>query len=604
MELEIAQQHTYFLVAVKRLFTYLFAAAISILCSLIVLNLWDIKLLYTPFVYTGDELFYTMTIQSVLDTGWYLTNPMIGAPGIHTLVDFPTPEGCNYLILKFISLFTSNSVLITNLFYLLTFPLITLSSFFVMNRLGLRTPFALTASILFAFLPYHFIRGTNHLFLSAYYTTPLAIWLCILIYKDQLWDQADHPPLTRRKKTLLFISYLLACILIGSTGVYYAYFGCFFLGVAGLITTIRTHKKHPIFHAFALISLITLTVIGNILPTLINHHQQGPNPKASHRSIGETEHYGLKISQLLLPVDQDRIKPLAKIKKKYNHYNAWNENTTATLGLVASLGFLILIAQLFNPKKERETSLGLSHLNLSALLIATIGGFSSIISLLLLKEIRCYNRISIYIAFFSITALFLALQRQFHTKKATMWSVCILLLTFGIYNQTSPNFSLTQTFAARNRALTKDRLFFNHIDQLMPPRSRIFQLPYISFPEGNHPLIGNYDHFRAALHAPHLKWSFGAIKGREIDLWQKTVSSASIPDMLEELIAQGFTGLYIDRKGYKDHGAKIESELLEMLKAPPFENNDASFWDLRKALPALFSDLDRALKPLQDCQSV
>jgi len=110
----------------------------------------------------------------------------------------------------------------------------------------------------------------------------------------------------------------------------------------------------------------------------------------------------------------------------------------------------------------------------------------------------------------------------------------------------------------------------------------IFQLPYIPFPES--PMVWEiqpYDHFRAPLCSDNLRWSFGAIRGRATDKWQKATASCSADQMVDELVSRGFNGIYLNRLGYQDRGAEIEAQLSELLQVAPIAKADISFWDLR-----------------------
>lgn len=557
---------------------YLLASFISILASFVILGLSNLKWLSVPFEYCGDALFYAMTIKSTIVSGWYLSNGFIGAPDGYSLADFPMPDGFHFLIIKFLSLFSTDWALVYNLFFLLTFPLSTLTALFVLRRFGLSYPLALTGSLLFSLLPYHFLRGEGNLFLSAYFMVPLAIWLATLIYEDKL-----------SKKRSSWALYIAICLLLGSTGIYYAFFGCFFLLLAGLITSYGKGKLSPLKYALVFIFFISSAVVINIAPCLIYQKQNGPNLQVARRHPVETEVYGLKIAQLLLPVDKDRIKSFAKIKRKYNHSPLINENNTATLGIVGSLGLLFLLARIFRQKKLDSDLLldGLSHFSLCGILLATIGGFSTLFSFFITPSIRAYNRISIYLAFFALAAFFLVLQKWLQNSfrkdnQKIYWSCAIFLLAFGLYNQTSSSFTLSKKIRSNREAYKQDALFFQYIDTHLPKQSMIFQLPYIPFPEnGPQNDMNDYDHFKAFLHSEHQRWSFGAIKGRAIDFWQKKVSSSSVPEMLDELISKGFTGLYLNRQGYKDHGLAIEKELAQILDIMPHTRPNASFWDLR-----------------------
>ena len=65
-----------------------------------------------------------------------------------------------------------------------TFPLAALTAFLVLRRLGVGPPGAFAASVLFALLPYHFLRGEDHLFLAAYWAVPLGCFLVLSVLAD------------------------------------------------------------------------------------------------------------------------------------------------------------------------------------------------------------------------------------------------------------------------------------------------------------------------------------------------------------------------------------------------------------------------------------
>ena len=113
----------------------------------------------------------------------------------------------------------------------------------------------------------------------------------------------------------------------------------------------------------------------------------------------------------------------------------------------------------------------------------------------------------------------------------------------------------------------------------------IFQLPYVPFPE--HPPIfkmNDYSHFKAYLHSKDLRWSYGAMKGRPGDAWQRLVSSMPVEDMLRTLSQTGFAGLYIDSYGYQDNGAKLIADIKQILGAEPLVSDDKRlyFFDMTK----------------------
>lgn len=125
-----------------------------------------------------------------------------------------------------------------NVFFLLTFPLAALTAFLVMRRLGISAGAALVCASLYALLPYHFLRGETHLFLSAYYSVPLAAYLILAVLSGE-------PLFARRGGTRAWLlalasrrtlTTLTICVVVASASgsFYYAGFAVLLLGAAAL----------------------------------------------------------------------------------------------------------------------------------------------------------------------------------------------------------------------------------------------------------------------------------------------------------------------------------------------------------------------------------
>src|SRR5262245_46658958 len=132
----------------------------TFLCLIIVVKYFRLGHgdLVTPLKYRGDSLLHMGWIKNIVDTGWYLHNDRSGAPGGQDVRGFPGADTLHHLICKGLACFTDEVGLIFNLFYLLTFPLVTISTLFVLRRLGVSGAVALVVSLLYAFLPFHYYR--------------------------------------------------------------------------------------------------------------------------------------------------------------------------------------------------------------------------------------------------------------------------------------------------------------------------------------------------------------------------------------------------------------------------------------------------------------
>jgi hypothetical protein len=163
---------------------YLICIIVCILTLVWVMKLWRMDL-NIPLGYGGDSLFYSMCIKGVADNGWFLSNNYIGAPYGMNLYDFPMSDNLHFVIIKFLLFIVPNWVTTLNIYYLITFPLTALTTMIVLRQFKISYPIAILGSILYTFLPYHFMRGISHLFLAAYHRF-LSKWICSIFSRHTI----------------------------------------------------------------------------------------------------------------------------------------------------------------------------------------------------------------------------------------------------------------------------------------------------------------------------------------------------------------------------------------------------------------------------------
>jgi len=590
----------------------IFAHLIAIASCLIILT-WIMKLwcadLKIPFCYVGDAMLFNALAKGIIDNGWCLHNPYLGMPIGHDMYDFPLSQPIDFMLIRLISIFAHDYAMTVNLYFLITFPLTTLTTMLVFRHFKVSFAASILGSLLFSFMPYHFLRGVAHLNLSAYYMIPpmvmVILWVFVepsLLFRDK---DIDKNRLLNKK----FAISALICLLMSFTFIYYPFFSCFLLLIAGMSSCISHRNKYPLLNSFILISIILVGVLANMSPTLIYQHENGKNLQVLDRIPAESEIFGLKIIQLIKPVDGHRIASLAKLSDSYSRTAPLvNENNMASLGLIGSIGFLILISWAFYRISDKlkynihDILDYLCVLNLSSVLLATIGGLGTIFAYMIFPKIRCYNRISIFIAFFSLFAIVLILSvfalRFERSKKSIIVSSIIMciVLPVGIIDQTTVLFM--PPYDSLKEEYMSDKFFVNSIEAIMPNNAMIFQLPYVPFPE--YPPINNmieFSHLRGYLHSNNLRWSYGAMKGRSGDDWQRAVAGMSMENMLKTLSQTGFQGIYIDCYGFEDGGANMISALKQNLKVEPLisDNGRLYFFDMtefNKKIRASYSEID------------
>jgi phosphoglycerol transferase len=523
-----------------------------------------------------DYLMSATIVKGVMQHGWYTTNPMVGAPQGLDFHDFPMAEGLHFVFYQIAGMLRVPVVVAMNLHYILGYVLIALTSLYVF--LALRLPLApsIAAALLFAFMPHHWMPAQSHLMLSSYYMIPLTVLVILWLAQGEELVQGSR---FRYRLTRRGVAAAIICALTGSGGLYYAVFGLAFLAI---MTIFRLARNPSLSQALS--GLMPLTFIGaflllNMSPSILYWMHHGVNRVVARRMPVEADIYGLKMAQLLLPVVNHRIPLLAHWKSSYltmwNRYIP-NNDLTATLGVVASFGFLALVAWLVFGKSDDAENGGLlthlSILNISALLIATIGGFGSLFAFVVSPQIRVYSRISIYIAFFSLCAVLILIRRL--PSKAFRFLAAVVMFA-GLWDITPATLAPTPAFLA---GILSDREFIHSIEAAVPRGSMIYQLPYHPFPEhGFTNKMQDYDPFRGYIYSDDLRWSYGAMEGRPADDWQKRVASLPVQEMLDTIAAAGFKGVYVDTMGYADKAENLTGRFRGLLGVIPVRSADQRF---------------------------
>lgn len=528
-----------------------------------------------PLIYNGGDEMGVFYYAKIIDkNGLSLVNPLAGGLSGGDMFDYPYSDKLSFLLVKLIGAFTDNSYLIINLFYFLCFYLIAAIAAAVSRKMGASRVNALMVGTLFAFSPYIQMRYT-HMWLVPYFMIPVACLLSMNIIKGSLPDETDPAKYERRLWNNIAMAFLCAF-----TGMYYAYFSCALFAAAMVIRIINTKGKSIRKELYPL-GYIASTVIGvtiNVMPNLLYWRMFGTNPysELSGRNRGDVESYALKLVQMILPRPGHRLPLFSRIIEGYNrNYPLVTENMTAAIGIVATAGLLISLLLLFTDRNKYKE---ISYLNLSIFIIATIGGIGSIISVAIVIPMRCYNRMSLIIMFLSLMMIGLLLDRlrdYINYVPVTIVTLCILAI--GLFDQTADYYPYDYT------AFSNTQSFFQQIENETDNKDMIFTLPYDSWPTAG--IVGSYDQFIGYMETEDLRWSYGAMQGREEALWQKFISKCDIPEMIERLKYAGYKAIYLNKALYESkYGEERTDEVINAISETagknPLKSSDENryFW--------------------------
>jgi phosphoglycerol transferase len=261
--------------------------------------------------------------------------------------------------------------------------------------------------------------------------------------------------------------------------------------------------------------------------------------------------------------------------------------------MVATVGFFGLIAALIFPgaagpnddaRRRRDLIRAVALLVVALLLLATVGGFGSIFSLLVSSRIRAYNRASAMIAFFALTAVALwgdRITRALSSRwRAGFW---IAVLLIGVIDQ-QPVFR-NMTGNATEVAAEFDRVsaFVSRFESQFADGAMVYQLPGRPYPVDTGVLqLSAYAQFRPYLTSHRLRWSYPVQNFAQL-VWERATEQIDEAELPRYLAREGFSAILISRAGYADRGQHLEQVFQELGAGATFlaSNDDYIALDLR-----------------------
>ena len=545
-------------------------------------------------------IFKLIIEESLFSTVVPSTN-RLSAPFGFSLNDFPVPHFSNLLYIKFLGLFSDDPIRVFNIYYLTTFFLNALGMFWVLRKFRIHVFLSTAISLIFAFLPFHEQR-LGHILYTGYFFIPIWIYFLLQLYKKKplFFSRIDISGYkfdwSRRNKLLISI------LLLSSTwNFYYTFFLAALIGLTLLSNLILRKSKYHLISTLIFFAISVGPVVINMIPFQVHNIENGRNYLVGHRAPIESELFALKLSALLYPDKGHRLSQFSEFRESYDEsletiYKLIPPYSGAYLGIAGIAGLLISVsAVLIGFKRNNSIIRTISQFNLYLFLLGTLGGIGSIIAYLGIPEIRAYNRVSIFIASASLVVLAIFINeksRKMHINNFYLMLFSIFLSFLAILDTVTPSSNLRIDQKSKKEFISDQKFILNIEKQFLNTSQEvsIAQLPFIPYPEnGPYENMKDYEQFHGYIHSRKIRWSYGVIKGREGDTWWKSFSDKSYQNQIKTLQDAGFSGLLINRNGYKDNGREIEAFISEFLNVKPLISNNEklSFFKLNPKLKNL-----------------
>jgi len=158
---------------------------------------------------------------------------------------------------------------------------------------------------------------------------------------------------------------------VGFNYTYYAFFSCFLFVVATLIAYSRQWNRRELAQGLSAVALVCLATAINLMPSWYAWRTLGKPTVIPVKHAVEADQYGLKIRNLVSPIFDHTFPLLARwsARERAEPFVDEAEPQRSRLGLVATGGFVILLAALVTSSTDRLVSDGT--------LLATAGGWYS-----------------------------------------------------------------------------------------------------------------------------------------------------------------------------------------------------------------------------------
>jgi phosphoglycerol transferase len=569
--------------SLRRGLPYFATGLLTLTAFALVTRLWNASLL-VPFNYAdyGDALGSPRILKTMLDGGWVYWNPLLAYPFGQNSSDVPQLAVWHLIVQRMVlPLCGNNPFLALNLFYIALPIANALAALFVLRRLGVAALAAVACAVLYGNLYAVYWRGESHLYYAALYVVPFACYAAIAIARGAPIVWAG----TRRDRVEAALL-LGTAFVLGLENIYHAFFASAIVCAAMLMGVLRTRSGRAVLEGLTFLAAVGLGAIVNAAPTLWWHITAGASDILSFtRSTQDALLYSLSLAQLVLPIPNHRLATFAHWRAEYGAVlpSMINENASATLGAFGTLGLIVLFAVLamnYGRRAPRDLDAA-AFLCTAAIALATFGGIGALFNVFVFDEVRAYNRIISFVAFFCLFAtasvLAPALQRLRRVSGGPQLAIAAALIVAvaGVLDETPAH---VFPFANDRTAFAADAAWTAKLEAAVPAGGAVLQLPYVSCPLL--PTIAGLDWDPQSedveyLHTSRIRWSFCSTEGREGARFERWLATLPPARQAAAALLAGFDGVLIYRGAYFDRGAALSARYRALLHEAPLERAEA-----------------------------
>jgi len=544
---------------------------------------WTTRSLTYPSTYLDDPErsdFFSGAAYVKASDNWlalpilWKTVPQLGAPYDGNWNDFPSLDevvlGIQAVLVKGLGLFAG-----LNVSFALAHALAA-AAFYLSARLSAcNRLWSFVGALAFGVAPYVFAQSPHHMQVA--YVWPVAFFPLVWRWCASDAFDAGVPSPDRRRALwgavgIAFVS--------GIHFVYYTNVLCQLVLVTSLIRCWQRRCWEPLRPAMAIIAAAAAGFAIMNIDSWTYRLFHEPNANSFVREYKWLELYGLKLKDLFIPPMNHRSEAFAAFSQAHWKAAPLLDERASYLGIlgIGSLLWLVFTGlRAMIERRERDVPPEVWQI-LWVVLMFTTGGLNAVIGSAGITMFRAGCRYSVVILVISLlwaarrmTAI-QARSEASHPGEATAWqwyAVGSAIAMMVLWDQVPRPPTAAET-ASIIRQVDSDRAFTAKMEATLPEGAMVFQLPIMEYPESPAPGVPPYDHFRPYLYSTKLRYSFGSMKGRPRENWQRELGQRPLEEAVAEIEKRGFAAIYVNRNGFPERAQPIEKALRAMgYRKPP-----------------------------------
>ena len=520
-----------------------------------------------PASLSGDHLVLITMAKSYINGHGFRLDSQLGYPDVRDTLYFPSFDLSYRTLLWLEGRVVHSPFRAMHGLYIVGLLAMFGFAYWTLRRLGVRSWLALVGSLATVVTPYLTARAYGHDFLALPFSAPLGLGLALSI--------GLSPSGVRLKAFLCDPFIVVAIIVVGTSGLYYAFFSLMFMAFAGVAASVGQRRWFPLLAVVGaglpLFILLIFSGYGFDLPLVLSGKFAGP-----HREPYEQMLYGLN------PAYAAEVFGRVIPKVAAGLANAMNAIPTAFYGeaprgdsrgewpaipLTLALLCAPLLAAACQARLRTETGPGVVHLHaisfcsllvVFALLFGVQGGLGFLFNLLFTPEIRADARLMPFLNVAAVVLLCGLAELAFLSRPVWLRygapSLIALLMAASMHH----DYRGLEKIQKSVLPAPQPEMVQASVPAMLSAKDRanlgvVLQLPVASWAE-TPPIHGfnPYDHELAYIYdklGSRTRWSYGANQSQP---WFSLVdlSTRQPATLVAHARTFGFDGLLIQKGAY------------------------------------------------------